>query len=328
MSDRNGSFKKYKMKNLSIITHEICSHQDTPKGHPECAERYEAIKNTIDGNYKNWSRIQAPLATREQLLGAHTKTFLDYIDETASAALNPIGLDPDTWVGKSGVEASLRAAGGACLAVDEVMEKGEGASFSAMRPPGHHAEPDKAMGFCVYSSAAVAARHAQEKWGLERVAVLDFDVHHGNGTQACFWDDPSLFYASSHQMPLFPGTGEKSETGASNNIANLPFSQGALGFDVLEGWKNYLLPSALDFKPNLIIISAGFDAHKADPLGGLMMTTEDFGTLTGLILEMVLRNADITGAFHIVSILEGGYNLTALAESVASHLDSIESFAT
>jgi acetoin utilization deacetylase AcuC-like enzyme len=314
------------MKNLSIISHEISSHQDTPKGHPECAERYEAIKNRIDGSYKNWSRIQAPLATREQLLGAHTKNFLDYIDETASAALNPVGLDPDTWAGKLGVEAALRGAGGACLAVDKVMEKEEGASFSAMRPPGHHAEPEKAMGFCVYSSAAVAARHAQEQWGLERVAVLDFDVHHGNGTQACFWDDPSLFYASSHQMPLFPGTGEKSETGASNNIVNLPFSQGALGLDVLEGWKDYLLPSALEFKPNLIIISAGFDAHKADPLGGLMMATEDFATLTGLILEMALRNADITGSFHIVSILEGGYNLTALADSVASHLDAIGSF--
>ena len=314
------------MKNLSIISHEICSHQDTPKGHPECAERYEAIKNRIDGNYKNWSRIQAPLATREQLLRAHTKTFLDYIDETASAASKPVGLDSDTWAGKSGVEAALRAAGGACLAVDEVMEKEEGASFSAMRPPGHHAEPDKAMGFCVYSSAAVAARHAQEKWGLERVAVLDFDVHHGNGTQACFWNDPSLFYASSHQMPLFPGTGEKSETGASNNIINLPFSRGALGVDVLEGWKNYLLPSVLDFKPNLIIISAGFDAHEADPLGGLMMATEDFATLAELILEMARKNADITGALQIVSILEGGYDLTALADSVASHLDTIESF--
>ena len=245
------------MKNLSIISHEISSHQDTPKGHPERAERYEAIKNRIDGNYKNWSRIQAPLATREQLLGAHTKTFLDHIDETASEALNPVGLDPDTWAGKLGVEAASRGAGGACLAVDKVMEKEEGASFSAMRPPGHHAEPDKAMGFCVYSSAAVAARHAQEQWGLERVAVLDFDVHHGNGTQACFWDDPSLFYASSHQMPLFPGTGEKSETGASNNIINLPFSHGALGLDVLEGWKDNLLPHVLDFKPNLIIISAG-----------------------------------------------------------------------
>ena len=138
---------------------------------------------------------------------------------------------------------------------------------------------------------------------------------------------PSVAWLSlSHQMPLFPGTGEKSETGACNNIVNLPFPQGAFGLEVLEGWKNYLLPSVLDFKPNLIIISAGFDAHKTDPLGGLMMATEDFGTLTGLILEMALRNADITGSLHIVSILEGGYNLSALADSVASHLNTIESF--
>ena len=314
------------MKNLSIISHEIALYQDAPKGHPECSERYEAIKNKIDGNYKNWSRVPAPLATREQLLGAHTKTFLDYIDKSASEALNPVGLDPDTWVGKLGVEAASRGAGGACLAVDKVMETEEGASFSAMRPPGHHAEPDKAMGFCVYSSAAVAARHAQKNWNLERVAVLDFDVHHGNGTQACFWDDPSLFYASSHQMPLFPGTGGNSETGASKNIVNLPFSPGALGLDLLEGWQNYLLPSVLDFKPNLIIISAGFDAHEADPLGGLKMTTEDFGTLTRFIMEMAYTNADINGASRVVSILEGGYDLNALAESVACHLDVLETF--
>ncbi len=314
------------MKNLSIIAHEIALYQDAPAGHPECSKRYEAIKNKIEGNYKNWSRVQAPLATRKQLLGAHTKSFLDYIDETASEALSPIGLDPDTWAGKLGVEAALRGAGGACAAVDKVMETEDGASFSAMRPPGHHAEPDKAMGFCVYSSAAIAARHAQEKWGLERVAVLDFDVHHGNGTQACFWNDPSLFYVSSHQMPLFPGTGEMSETGISNNILNMPLSPGTLGVDILQGWKSYLLPSVLDFKPHLVIISAGFDAHKEDPLGGLKMATEDFGTLTRLILEMVHKNANIIGSSRVVSILEGGYNLFALAESVACHLDTLESF--
>ena len=154
--------------------------------------------------------------------------------------------------------------------------------------------------------------------------LLDFDVHHGNGKSKHVLE--ALYFMSSHQMPLFPGTGEKSETGASNNIVNLPFSQGAHGLDVLEGWKNYLLPSVLDFKPNLIIISAGFDAHKADPLGGLMMAAEDFGTLTRLILEMAHRNADITGSLHVVSILEGGYNLSALADSVASHLDTIGSF--
>ncbi len=318
--------KNLRMKNLSIISHKIALYQDTPRGHPECPERYEAIKNRIDGDYKNWIRVQAPCATRKQLLRVHTEAFLNYIDEIVSGSSKPIGLDPDTWAGKSGVEAALRGAGGACLAVDQVMKTEEGASFSAMRPPGHHAEPDKAMGFCVYSSAAVAARHAQKNWGLERVAVLDFDVHHGNGTQACFWDDPSLFYASSHQMPLFPGTGEMSETGVGNNIVNLPLPPGAIGKDILEGWKNYLLPSVLDFKPNLVIISAGFDAHKDDPLGGLKMTTEDFGTLTKLILEMAHKNADFTRSCRIVSILEGGYNLTALADSVACHLDTLESF--
>ena len=303
------------MKNLSIISHEISLHQDTPKGHPECAERYEAIKTRIDGNYKNWSRIQAPLATREQLLRAHTKTFLDYIDEKASAALNPVGLDADTWAGKLGVEAALRGAGGACLAVDKVMETEEGASFSAMQPPGHHAEPDKAMGFCVYSSAAVAAKHAQQQWGLERVAVLDFDVHHGNGTQEIFYNDETVLYASSHEFPLFPGTGSEQETGVGN-IFNAPLKTGMKGKEFLKTLDQKILRPIDKFKPEIILISAGFDAHVRDPLANINLESEDFYQITKQIVDL----ANIHSKGRVISFLEGGYDLLALSESIKQHL--------
>ena len=224
-------------------------------------------------------------------------------------------LDGDTYAGPDSLEAGLRGAGGACFLVDQVMRQG-GNGFSAMRPPGHHAEPDRAMGFCLFSSAAIAARHAQDAHGAGRVAVLDFDVHHGNGTQAAFWDHKDLFYASSHQMPLYPGTGAADEGGAHNNIFNLPFAAGTCGADILAGWRDHLLPAVAGARPDLIIISAGFDAHKDDPLGGLGMSTDDFAALTRDIAELA---ADCCGG-RFISVLEGGYNLDALGASVLAHL--------
>ena len=199
--------------------------------------------------------------------------------------------------------------------VDQVMGDG-GVGFSAMRPPGHHAEPDRAMGFCLFSSAAIAARYAQTEYGAERVAVLDFDVHHGNGTQAAFWDQPDLLYASSHQMPLYPGTGAANERGAHDNIFNLPFAEGTGGAEILSGWREQLLPAIADGHPDLIVISAGFDAHEDDPLGGLKMTADDFHALTRAISDLA---AGCCGR-RIVSVLEGGYELNALGASVLAHL--------
>jgi acetoin utilization deacetylase AcuC-like enzyme len=180
------------------------------------------------------------------------------------------------------------------------------------------------MGFCLFSSAAIAARHAQQKWGLNRIAVIDFDVHHGNGTQACFWNDGSLFYASSHQMPLFPGTGAYDETGAYQNIFNLPLAYGTGGSSIRSGWRDNLLPSVVAAKPDLIIISAGFDAHEADPLGGLQMTSGDFGILTNYIIDAANEVAEHSGAVRVVSLLEGGYDLNALGQSVCQHMTALE----
>lgn len=190
--------------------------------------------------------------------------------------------------------------------------------FSAMRPPGHHAEPEKAMGFCLFSNAAIAAEYARKTYNLTRIAVLDFDVHHGNGTQAAFYGDGDLYYASTHEMPLFPGTGAADETGCGN-IFNHPLAAGAGGAEFLTGWRDVLLPAMLAAKPDLIIISAGFDAHRADPLATLTVETDDFAALTDDIIQL----AEETSEGRILSLLEGGYDLTALANSCAVHLDRL-----
>ena len=189
-------------------------------------------------------------------------------------------------------------------------------AFSAMRPPGHHAEPDKAMGFCLFSNAAIAAEYARDRHGLERVAVLDFDVHHGNGTQAAFWDKKGLIYASSHQLPFYPGTGEAAERGVHDNIFNHPMAEGDDGADLLAAWTEHLLPAVLAESPELIIISAGFDAHKRDPLGGMAVDVESFGLLTLRIMELAQQAA----SGRILSLLEGGYDLESLTDSAANHL--------
>ncbi|MEC7208300.1 MAG: histone deacetylase family protein, partial [Pseudomonadota bacterium] len=266
-----------------------------------------------------WQTDPAPEASYDQLCLVHIPAYIDgLMSDLAPAGLSAdrlYQLDGDTYAGPDSLEAGLCGAGGACFLVDQVMRQG-GNGFSAMRPPGHHAEPDRAMGFCLFSSAAIAARHAQDAHGAGRVAVLDFDVHHGNGTQAAFCDHKDLFYASSHQMPLYPGTGAADEGGAHNNIFNLPFAAGTCGADILAGWRDHLLPAVAGARPDLIIISAGFDAHEDDPLGGLGMSTDDFAVLTRDIAELA---ADCCGG-RLISVLEGGYNLDALGASVLAHL--------
>lgn len=309
------------MSPLTFVTDDSASRHQTPHGHPEQPLRHGAIMSACSAHIgEKWTKKQAPEATYEQLCLIHSpayvETLMHELQIKADSTERLHQIDGDTYAGPDSLDAALRGAGGACFLVDQVMRDGGGAGFSAMRPPGHHAEPDRAMGFCLFSSAAIAARYAQTKYGADRVAVLDFDVHHGNGTQAAFWNQPNLFYASSHQMPLYPGTGAVDERGAHDNIFNLPFVEGTCGAEILAGWREQLLPSVAAGHPDLIIISAGFDAHKEDPLGGLVMTTDDFAALTRAITELA---ADCCGG-RVVSVLEGGYNLNALGKSVLAHL--------
>ena len=304
-----------------IITHEAAGMHQVPLSHPERPARYPAVMNAIDKVAASLPRFEAPKAGRDVLSLVHSSQYLDQIfgNITEGEGQPLIQLDTDTWAGAFSLDASLRAVGGACLGVDMVLDGQASTAFSAMRPPGHHAEPDKAMGFCLFSSAAIAAEHARSAWGLERVAVLDFDVHHGNGTQAAFWDKKGLFYASTHQMPLYPGSGEASEQGASENIFNHPLSAGDDGEALLNAWQEHLLPRIAAAEPELIIISAGFDAHKRDPLGGLEVDVASFAELTLRITEM----AQHTASAAVVSLLEGGYDLEALTDCTAAHLNSL-----
>lgn len=225
-------------------------------------------------------------------------------------------VDADTTMSPGTWEAILRGVGGACRAVDEVVEKKVNNAFSASRPPGHHAEKDRAMGFCFFNNVAVAARYAQDKHGLERVAIIDFDVHHGNGTQDIFWDDASVMYCSTHQMPLYPGSGAANETGSAGTIVNAPLAAGDDGAVFKEAMEAIILPRLEGFAPDLVIISAGFDAHMRDPLGSLNFTEADFAWATRALMDVADRHCD----GRVVSVLEGGYDLEGLARSVAAHV--------
>jgi acetoin utilization deacetylase AcuC-like enzyme len=304
---------------VALFTHPACLDHDTGPGHPECPDRLRVVLQALEHpDFVPLLREQAPEATRAQLARAHPVPYID-----ALLALHPepdelIQLDPDTLVSTGTAEAALRAAGGAIAAVDAVMEGWASSAFVAARPPGHHAEADRAMGFCLFSNAAIAAHHARAQWGLGRVAVVDFDVHHGNGTQDIFQRDPGFFYASSHQSPCYPGTGAASEHGVGN-VFNAPLPPGADGAAFRAAWDRTLLPALEAFAPQLIIVSAGFDAHKADPLAELRVETEDFAWLTSRLLAAALVHC----GGRLVSVLEGGYDLRALAASAAAHVRSL-----
>jgi acetoin utilization deacetylase AcuC-like enzyme len=263
-------------------------------------------------------RDLAPLATEEQLCLAHPPEYVRAILAVSPEPGQRVALDADTIMSTGSREAALRAAGGAVMAVDAVMEGWAKQVFVATRPPGHHAERDRPMGFCLFANAAIAARHAQARWGLSRVAVVDFDVHHGNGTQDIFQADPTLFYASSHQFPCYPGTGSAEERGVGN-IVNAPLPPGSGTAAFREAWEVLILPALEAFRPELLVISAGFDAHKADPLAQLRLEAADFAWLTGKLLEAA--RAHCQG--RVVSLLEGGYDLDALAESAAAHVRAL-----
>lgn len=301
-----------------LITHPDCLRHDPGPWHPECPDRLRAVLRALEAEeFSTLIREFAPLAKEEHLLRVHPAVYARAILDLAMAdGAEPVSLDPDTVAGPGSVNAALRAAGGAVLGVDAVMDGWARSAFVATRPPGHHAERRRAMGFCLFANAAVAARHARARWGLSRVAVVDFDVHHGNGTQDDFYDDPGLFYASSHQMPCYPGTGAASERGVADNIVNVPLMPGSSGTAFRDAWAATILPALDRFEPELLIVSAGFDAHKADPLAQLRLDSADFGWITSELVSMARRHC----GGRLVSILEGGYDLDALAQCAAVHV--------
>lgn len=302
-----------------LYTDPVFQAHNTGPGHPERSARLEAVLEALQLESLAEIERRAPIAASvDQLARVHQR---DYVEATLAAMPleGSVGLDPDTIVSPRSGEAALSAAGSVCAAVDAVMAGEADNAFCAVRPPGHHATPSRAMGFCLFNSVAVAAAHACEVHGLKRVAIVDFDVHHGNGTQDIFWDSQRVFYLSSHQSPLYPGTGSPGERGASGNIVNLPLPANSGSESMQDVYVETGLPALREFRPELLLVSAGFDAHKQDPLAGLNWLEEDYAWISARLLEV----ADEFCAGRLVSSLEGGYNLEALGRSVATHVGSL-----
>jgi acetoin utilization deacetylase AcuC-like enzyme len=273
------------------------------------------LKALDAGEFVDLIRDEAPLATEEQLARVHPENYVAAILGIRPEPDERVALDGDTIMSWGSAEAALRAAGAAVAAVDAVMKGEFTRAFCATRPPGHHCEPGRPMGFCLFANAAIAVRHAQAAYGAHRVAIVDFDVHHGNGTQACFEADASVFYASSHQWPLYPGTGDVNERGVGN-ILNVTLPPGADGAAFRAAWVDDIIPGLDDFAPELLVISAGFDAHAADPLAQLRVREADFAFLTEALCAVADRHCN----GRVVSLLEGGYDLDALGRSTAAHV--------
>ncbi|MFN0262693.1 histone deacetylase family protein [Tepidamorphus sp. 3E244] len=289
-----------------------------PEGHPERPDRLRAIERAMEAEvFQPLLREQAPMGEFDAIAEAHPQEYIRALEQAAPSE-GMVRIDADTAMSPGTWEAVMRAVGAATYAVDEVMTGKVDNAFCAMRPPGHHAEEARAMGFCLFNSAAIAALHARDKHGAERVAVIDFDVHHGNGTQDIFWNRPEMFYASTHQMPLFPGTGAANETGCGN-ICNAPLQPGDDGVAFKDAMEVRILPALKKHKPDLIIISAGFDAHERDPLANINLTEEDFAWVTRKLMDY----ADEQCEGRVVSVLEGGYDLMGLSLSVAAHVRAL-----
>jgi acetoin utilization deacetylase AcuC-like enzyme len=303
---------------MLLFSHGDCLKHETGLHHPERPARLTAIDSALSAQtFASLDRREAPMADPAQLCLGHPEAFV----EQTLAVIPSTGLasiDGDTVVSAGSRDAALRAAGAICAAVDAVMGNEQESAFCAVRPPGHHAEPDRAMGFCLFNNAALGAFHARERHGIGRVAVIDFDVHHGNGTQAAFQNDGDLFYASTHQWPLYPGTGAASETGVGN-LVNVPLAPGSGSREFRAGISETILPALENFDPELIILSAGFDAHRDDPLAGLNFVEEDFAWVTTELLQF---SQDICGR-GVISTLEGGYDLDALGASAAAHVKAL-----
>jgi len=298
-----------------LLTHPDCLVHEMGAHHPERPDRLRAVADALAGDdFSALRREEAPLADVGAIERLHPAAYVDAI-RAAEPKKGHVWLDPDTAMSPGSWNAALRASGAAVKAVDQVMTGAVKNAFCAVRPPGHHAEPSRPMGFCFFNNVAIAALHARAKHGAERVAVVDFDVHHGNGTQAAFWSDRDLFYASTHQMPLFPGTGALSEMGVGN-IWNAPLSPGDGRDHFEEAFRSRILPALHNFAPDLLLISAGFDAHRDDPLAQIELVEPDFAWVTEKLMEV----ADKHAGGRVVSSLEGGYDLDALAKSTAAHV--------
>jgi acetoin utilization deacetylase AcuC-like enzyme len=301
-----------------LLTHPTCLLHDTGFGHPERADRLRAIEDALsDSAFAALIRERAPRADLAAIDRVHVPGYVEAI-HAAIPERELAWLDPDTVVSPDSFEAALRASGAAIHAVDQVMSGAVQNAFCAVRPPGHHAEPNRPMGFCLFNNVAIAALHARAAHGAERVAVIDFDVHHGNGTQDAFWSDKDLFSGSTHQMPLFPGTGAPSETGVGN-IINAPLKPGDGGEQFRAAFLSRILPALDVFAPDMLLVSAGFDAHRDDPLAQIELLEPDFAWVT----EKLLEAADKHCLGRVVSTLEGGYDLGALGRSVAVHVQTL-----
>ena len=302
-----------------LITHPACLDHLTPSGHPERPDRLRAVERALEAEkFQSLARVEAPAAPFEIIALCHP---MDYIVQLRDATPGEgmVRLDADTSMSPGSFEAAVRAVGGAVHAVDEVLSNKAANAFVAIRPPGHHAETARPMGFCLFDNAAIAARYAQQRHGVARAAVVDFDVHHGNGSQEIFWADRTVMYCSTHQMPLFPGTGAVIESGEYETIVNAPLRPGDGGEEFRAAFESRILPRLREFQPELIVISAGFDAHMRDPLANLNLLEADFAWATQKIMDV----ADRYAGGRVVSLLEGGYDLQALANSVAAHVTAL-----
>jgi acetoin utilization deacetylase AcuC-like enzyme len=302
-----------------LVSHSACLEHDMGEGHPERPDRVRVVERALEAEtFQQLAREPAPVATKAALIRVHPLEYVETL-ERLSPERGRVRIDGDTIMSAGTFEAAMRAAGGAVLAVDEVMGGKAKNAFVATRPPGHHAEIATAMGFCFFNNAAIAVRHAQAAHGAERVAIVDFDVHHGNGSQAIFWNDKSVLYASTHEMPLFPGTGARDERGEFDQIVNAPLSAGDGSETFREAFEVAILPRLHNFAPDFIIVSAGFDAHYRDPLGNLQLTEADFAWATRALMKMARLHA----GGRVVSLLEGGYDLQGLARSAAAHVQAL-----
>lgn len=301
----------------------LCLEHDTGFGHPECPERYEAVIAGLEdaGLAEKLAHVPARDATRAELRRVHTSHYLDLAEHQIREGAPELSTG-DTTVCEASWDAALRAAGLAVSAVDEVVGGRIGNAFCAVRPPGHHATADRGMGFCIFNNIAVAARHAQSAHGIERVLIVDWDVHHGNGTQDIFYEDGTVLFFSTHQWPLYPGTGRRSETGRGAGAGwtiNCPLPEGAGRSEVLGAMREELEPAADRFQPGLVLVSAGFDSRAGDPLGGFRLRDGDFIEMTRLVMGIADRHA----GGRLVSLLEGGYSIDGLAAAAAAHVRTL-----
>lgn len=303
-----------------LISHPSFLQHDTGDFHPERPDRLRAVEAALaDDEFAGLTRVLAPQATMAQLTRVHPQAYVEAILGVRPPAGQLVHIDGDTVMSAGSADAARHAAGAAVAAVDGVMGGGHRTAFAAVRPPGHHATPDVPGGFCLFNNVAVGALHARAAHGVRRVAIIDFDVHHGQGTQAVVEPDPDLFYASTHQHAIYPGTGSARERGVAGNVANVPLGAGSGSEEFRTAWADRLLPALEGFAPGLVIVSAGFDAHRRDPLAQLDVETDDFVWLTRELLAIARRHC----GGRLVSVLEGGYDLEALAESVATHVRAL-----